>query len=99
MTVEAQGLDHLKLDNAPVISSPDRVNAYHPYELLRSGRVSIKMLRVSNNDGADLWLRAGDKRKNSILLHRRPVTDGDDVSGSFIFPEPLVTAIVQNLFC
>jgi hypothetical protein len=73
MTVEAQNLDHLKLDNAPVISSPDRVIAYHPYELLKSGRVSVKMLKVSNNDGADLWLRAGDKRKNSISLHRRPV--------------------------
>jgi hypothetical protein len=49
MTVEAQGLDHLKLlDNAPVISPPDRVIAYHPYEQLRSRRVSIRMSRVGN---------------------------------------------------
>jgi hypothetical protein len=73
MTVEAQGLDHLKLDNAPVISSPDRVIAYHSYEQLRSRRVSIRMLRVSNNDGADLGLRAGDKWKNSISPHPRLV--------------------------
>jgi hypothetical protein len=26
------------------------------------------MLRVSNNDGADLGLRAGDKWKNSVSL-------------------------------
>jgi hypothetical protein len=63
MTVEAQGLDDLKLDNALVISSPDRVIAYHSYEQLKSRRVSIRMLRVSNNDGADLRLRVGDKRK------------------------------------
>jgi hypothetical protein len=69
MTVEAQGLDHLKLDNAPVISSPDRVIAYHPYEQLRSRRVSISVFSVSNNDGADLGLRAGDKWKNSISHH------------------------------
>jgi hypothetical protein len=68
MTVEAQGLDHLQLDNAAVISSPDRVIAYHPYEQLRSRRISIRMLGVSNNDGADLGLRAGDKGKNSISL-------------------------------
>ena len=48
MTVEAQGLDHLKLDNAPVISSPDRVIAYHLDEQLRSRRISIRMLRVGN---------------------------------------------------
>ena len=63
MTVEAQGLPHLKLDNAPVITSPDQVIAYHPDEQLRSRRISIRMLRVSNNDGADLRLRVGDKRK------------------------------------
>jgi len=30
MTVEAQGLDHLKSNNAPVISSPDRVDCLSP---------------------------------------------------------------------
>jgi hypothetical protein len=48
MTVGAQGLDHLKLNNAPVISSPDRVIAYHLDEQLRSRRISIRMLRVGN---------------------------------------------------
>ena len=46
MTVGAQGLDHLKLNNAPVISSPDRVIAYHLDEQLRSRRISIRVLRV-----------------------------------------------------
>jgi len=74
MTVGAQGLDHLKLlDNVPVISPPDRAIAYHPYELLRSRRVSIRMLRVSSNDGADLGLRSGDKWKNSTSLQSRLV--------------------------
>jgi hypothetical protein len=73
MTVEAQALPHLKVDNAPVISSPDRVIAYHPYEQLRSRRISIRMLRASNNDGADPRLRAGDKRKIRYDLHRRLV--------------------------
>jgi hypothetical protein len=68
MIVEGQGLDHLNLDNGPVISSPDRVIAYHPDEQLRGRRVSIRMWRVSNNDDADLGLRAGDKWKNSISL-------------------------------
>jgi hypothetical protein len=58
-------------------------------------------LRVSNNDGADRGLRAGDKWK--IRYHSTTpaskLTDMivlDDVSGFFIFPEPLVTAIVAK---
>ena len=73
MTVEAQGLPHLKLDNAPVLTSPDRVIAYHPDEQLRSRRISIRMLKVSNNDGADLRLRVGDKRKIRYDSTRRLV--------------------------
>jgi hypothetical protein len=54
MTVGAQGLDHLKLNNAPVISSPDRVIAYHLDEQLRSRRISIRMLSVGNF--AEIWI-------------------------------------------
>ncbi len=40
--------ESVRLNNAPVISSPDRVIAYHLDEQLRSRRISIRMLRVGN---------------------------------------------------